>query len=118
MALDLLLDPNTKDLDLSGGRVNFSSSLPTVARQRIEGAVSLVRGTWFLDLLAGLDWLALLRQKQVEPIQRAVTDAVLGDPDVASASIQVVRGPDRSVEVTGVARLASGETATVNTTVG
>ena len=108
MAIDIAIDTTTKDLDLTGGRVNFTSDRIGIARQRIESTVALIRGEWSLDLDAGLDWRELLRQKLTEPVQRAVIDAVLADRDVASATIQVERGASRAASVTGIARLVQG----------
>lgn len=117
MALDLLLDLATGDLDLTGGRVNFTSDRNTVGRQRLESAIALVRGTWFLDLSEGVDWLGLLRQKRLDAVRRAVTDACLADPDVVAASIQAERS-GRTVTVTGTATLGDGSSVAITSAIG
>lgn len=117
MAIDIAINLLTKDLDLTGGRVNFTTVREEIIRQRIESALALITGEYFLDLGAGVDWLTLLRQKQLDPIQRAVTNVVLADVDVASASIQAERS-GRAATVRGIARLKSGEEIEINVPIG
>lgn len=118
MPIDIAIDPLTGDLDLTGGRVNFTRDRHEIIRQRVESALSLFVGTWFLDQTQGVDWLGLLRQKDLTPIQRAVTDVVLADPDVASASISVERSASRVATVRGTARLTTGEALEIETEIG
>lgn len=117
MAIDIKIDPLTKDLDLSGGRVNFTTDQEEIIRQLLESKLALIQGEYFLDLGAGIDWRTLLIRGQTEPIQRAVIDVLVSDPGVASAEAQVTK-TGRKAEVRGTATLTSGESVEISTEIG
>jgi hypothetical protein len=117
MAIDLLLGPDG-DLDLSGGRVNFTNDRGIVVGQRLESRLELFLGTWFADLSAGVDWYSVLGvSKDPEDVKRLVIDALTEDPDVLSADAQV-EVTARNASVTARVTLTEGETLEVSATVG
>lgn len=109
MSIDLALDTLTGDLDLTGGRVNFTQDRAEIIRQRLEARISLFKGTWFLDLTEGVDWLSIIGSKDTERARRLVLDEILADPDIDTATLElVVFG--REIQLTGTAKLTTGET--------
>lgn len=56
MSTDIVLDPNTHDVDLSTGFAKLHSSDVPATAQRIKQALLLRRGEWFVDTQVGVPY--------------------------------------------------------------
>ena len=107
----LALDPTTGDLAISSGQMSMLSDADAVAQQ-LRGRLSLVRGSWFLDLTAGIPYLELLTRKGVEALLSAeLRAAAETSPGVdAITSFTLTRNPTtREASVSLVARAGKQE---------
>lgn len=119
MPFDFKLDTTTNDLDLSTGSPVFETTRENLVRQRLEAALALIKGEWFLDLDEGTDWLRVVGEKPSERIARdVVTERALQDPDVSSArATATIDRTARSVEIALFATLTDGTEIEVSTLV-
>lgn len=127
--IDFLIDPVTNDLDVSGGRLHFSTGLQAVA-QGVGIRVRMIRGEWFLNLLFGVPYLqgktvtkdeALLGEKfdraKAAAAFRAVIAAAPGVIDVLLADVKF-NPSNRKASLSWRVRCAFGDTETQTVTVG
>jgi hypothetical protein len=92
-------NPDRGDVLLRGGDVVLISDRApagraALVRQRLELALSILLGTWRLDLTVGLDYRALAFERGADPsrLRAALEAEALRDPDVAKARATVT-GP-------------------------
>lgn len=127
--IDFLLDPLTNDLDISGGRLHFSTGLQAVA-QGVGIRVRMIRGEWFLNLAFGVPYFkgktvtkdeALLGEKfdkvKAAAAFRDVIAAAPGVTQVLLADVQF-NTSTRKVTLKWRVRCAFGDTETQTLTVG
>ncbi len=127
--IDFLLDPVTRDLDVSGGQLHFSKGLQGVA-QGVDILVNMIRGEWFLNQLIGVPYLqgktvtkdeALLGEKFDKAKAAAAFRAVIatgpGVTDVLLADVQFNPGT-RKASLKWRVRCAFGDTPLQTATVG
>lgn len=118
MPLDLKLDPVTKDLVFVGGALQVVTEFAERARQRIELALSVIRGEFLLDRTRGTAWTDVLGRKTTPAAVEAVArQTILADPDVVSATVSAVIRPDRVASISARATLTSGEVVEVSVVV-
>lgn len=89
--LDFLIDLNTNDLDLTGGRINFARGITGVA-QLAQIRMKTIRGELFSDTTFGMPWFAndfvtpaeaILGQKyNQQKAQKAFYDMLITVPNV------------------------------------
>lgn len=73
-------DIETVDID---GRVAWLSVVPSVA-QRVQQALKLMQGTWFLDLRDGMPWQTLTLESNKARIDAAIRKRILSVAGVVS----------------------------------
>ena len=129
--IDFLLDPATGDLDISGGRLHFSTGLQAVA-QGVRIRVRMIRGEWFLDQSLGVPYLrgsqvakaeALLGEKfDAQKASAAFRDVIAAAPNVTQVLLSnvVYDGRTRKMSLSWAVSCAFGDTSveTLNTVVG
>lgn len=55
--VDLYINPQTGDLDLTNGQLRFTANNAELTRQRIAITLNTYRGEWFLNILEGIPYL-------------------------------------------------------------
>lgn len=120
MPLDLQLEAvEGGDLVIENGAVCIITNRVDRARQRLDLRLSVLRGEYILDTGEGANWPAVLGNRITEArIRQVALDAVLEDPDVATADASVfLETATRRATVSVTARLTTGETLEVPSTV-
>jgi hypothetical protein len=122
--VDVLLDADG-DIDFSRGGMSLSTGLTAVV-QGIGINLAMMRGEWFLDLDAGVPWLANDVVPEAEAILGArpnearmrfeVRDAILRTPGVLAVTALLVDfdGDTRAMTVDWRASTVFGDTAGVS----
>jgi hypothetical protein len=109
MMQDVRLDA-TGDLDLVGGDLVLTSGQADVAQQaRVR--LDIQRGTWALDVTAGLDWIGqILTRVSDEQIALLITQELLRVERIVQVRrVRVTRGAARHIRVDAVCRIVEDE---------
>jgi hypothetical protein len=109
MMQDVRLDA-TGDLDLIGGDLVLTSGAADIAQQaRVR--LDIQRGTWALDVTAGLDWIGqILTRVSDEQIALLITQELLRVERIVQVRrVRVTRGAGRHIRVDAVCRIVEDE---------
>ena len=84
-ARDLRLDPDTGDLDVTGGQLALVSDSAAIA-QAVRCHLSFFKGEWFLDITAGLPYFEqiLVKNPNIPALNAVYEKAILAVPGVSS----------------------------------
>ena|SRR5690606_15510908 len=82
--VDIYLNPETNDIDLSGNTMRLTETIEENTRQRVLITLSTNRGEWAFNILFGVPWLKnesnpiqLLGKTPKQIIDAAIKEAVL-----------------------------------------
>lgn len=80
---DILLDPITRDIALTGGDLSLVQDRAAV-RQQLFLRLSLQKGEWMLDLREGVPWReqVMVRNPDLQALSAIFRERILSAPDV------------------------------------
>lgn len=106
----LALDPSTRDLALTSGRLTLVEGVEAIT-QRIQGRLSLWAGEWFADTAIGVPYLRFLGVKGAAPLAEAtLRRVILSCPGVATLeTFAFTATSDRRATVSFRVRTVTGE---------
>lgn len=58
MAIDILLDPITRDIDITGGVMKLTPNIETSSVQQLLIILNMNKGEYYFDISSGIPWLA------------------------------------------------------------
>lgn len=88
--MDLYLDPQTGDLDVSDtGVVRLTNGVPESAAQRLLVTLRMFTGEWFLDLRAGVPYYQsiLVKAPDLDLVRSVFRQVIAADPFVVDVPI-------------------------------
>lgn len=100
--VDIFLDPNSGDLDITSNTARLSEEGGESVAQRLRIRLRLFYEEWILDRTAGTKWYQLILKKEATKliIDRELRRRVMGTRDVVSIETWVSSKNDRTREYT------------------
>lgn len=113
MLIDYDLD-DSFDIQIQDGDFKLLSNTTEATSQRLEQKLLLFRGEWFLDVTAGVPWVAEVfnSRPRLEILSSLFRQIIENDPGVAALQDFNVgfQSVDRKLEIDFVVKLVSGDT--------